>query len=112
MSWKCELSGKARQIGNKVSHSNIKTKKVSVANLSKRKWFIEELGRTVTLTLSSKALRTIHHRGGLTKAILVEHEYNLSDRLLKLRRDIEKKYATVATKKTKKVQVEKPETAA
>lgn len=111
MSWKCELSGKSRQVGNKVSHSNIKTKKVSVANLTKRKWFIEELSRTVTLTLSSKALRTIHHRGGLTKAILTEHDYNLSDRLLKLKRDLEKKNVVVAAKK-KKVQIEKPETAA
>jgi large subunit ribosomal protein L28 len=110
MSWKCELSGKSRQIGNKVSHSNIKTKKVSVANLTKRKWFIEELDRSVTLTLSSKALRTIHHRGGLAKAILAEHDYNLSDRLLKLKRDLEKKNQTVGAKK--KVQIEKPETAA
>jgi len=110
MSWKCELSGKSRLVGNKVSHSNIKTKKVSLANLSKRKWFINELDRTVTLTLSSNALRTIHHRGGLTKAVLTEHDYNLSDRLLTIKRDLEKKNRALSTKK--KVQIEKPVTAA
>ena len=33
MSWRCELTGKTAQVGHKVSHSNIKTKRRFLPNL-------------------------------------------------------------------------------
>lgn len=93
MSWVCELTGKAKFKGNRVSHSNIKTRKFSYANLVDRKWHLEELGRSVTLRLSSSALKIINARGGLARAILEEREAHLSERLLRLKRDLVAKRA-------------------
>ena len=55
----CTLTGKRPNVANKVSHSNIKTKKRQLPNLQKRKvWYAEEQ-RYVTLRLSTRALRTL-----------------------------------------------------
>ncbi|MEC7947765.1 MAG: 50S ribosomal protein L28 [Myxococcota bacterium] len=55
----CTLTGKRPNVANKVSHSNIKTKKRQLPNLQKRKlWYAEEQ-RYVTLKLSTRALRTL-----------------------------------------------------
>ncbi len=109
MSRVCELTGKTKLSGNLVSHSNIKTRKFSFPNLVKRKWFIPELDRSVTLRLSSSGLKVINARGGLARAVLMEREYNLSDRLLRIKRDlIAKARKPIAPKKKP---VEQPEAA-
>ncbi len=63
MARKCDLTGKRPNVANKVSHSNIKTKKRQLPNLQKRKlWFAEE-SRFVTLKISTSALRTVSKKG-------------------------------------------------
>ena len=99
MSWTCELTGKAKLSGNKVSHSNIKTRKFSYPNLSKRKWFIEELSRSVSIRLSSAGLKVINARGGLVRAILLEKDANLSDRLIRIKKDLVAKQKLPIAKK-------------
>ena len=43
MARKCDLTGKRPNVANKVSHSNIKTKKRQLPNIQKRKlWYAEE----------------------------------------------------------------------
>ena len=102
MSWVCELTGKGKLSGNKVSHSNIKTRKFSYSNLSKRKWFIEELSRSVSVRLSSAGLKVINARGGLQRAILLEKDANLSDKLIRIKMDlIAKQKLPIAKKKAK-----------
>ena len=59
MSRVCDLTGKRPNVANKVSHSNIKTKKRQLPNLQTRKIWWEEEGRFVTLKLSTRALRTL-----------------------------------------------------
>jgi large subunit ribosomal protein L28 len=55
----CVLTGKRPNTANKVSHSNIKTKRRQLPNLqTKRIWYAEE-NRFVTLRLSTRALRTL-----------------------------------------------------
>ena len=55
----CQLTKKRPNVANKVSHSNIKTKKRQLPNLQKKRiWFAEEQ-RFVTLKLSTRALRTL-----------------------------------------------------
>ena len=55
----CQLTKKRPNVANKVSHSNIKTKKRQLPNLQKKRiWFAEEQ-RYVTLKLSTRALRTL-----------------------------------------------------
>lgn len=91
MSRVCELTGKRREKANRVSHSNIKTRRFLQPNLVKKKWQLTELKKSVTLTLSAAALRTIQARGGIERAIMLEKEDNLSDRLLSLKREIQKR---------------------
>lgn len=63
MSRVCKLTGKRPNVANKVSHSNIKTKKRQLPNLQrKRLWYPEE-ERFVTLRVSTAALRTISKKG-------------------------------------------------
>ena len=57
MSRKCDLTGTAKQKGNKVSHSNIKTIKHSKPNL--RKVRVIENGTRKTLTVTMKAYKTL-----------------------------------------------------
>lgn len=58
----CDLTGKRPNVANKVSHSNIKTKKRQLPNLQMRRVWWEEEGRFVTLKLSTRALRTLNKK--------------------------------------------------
>ncbi len=63
MARRCILTGKRPNTANKVSHSNIKTKKRQLPNLQKKRlWYAEE-DRFVTLKLSTRALRTLRKKG-------------------------------------------------
>lgn len=59
---KCELTGKSRMNGHKVSHSNIKTKKVTKANVQSKRVYDVETGRWVKLKISTRALRTLNKK--------------------------------------------------
>jgi large subunit ribosomal protein L28 len=59
----CELTGKRPITGNKVSHSNIKTKRRFLPNLQKKRYYIAEEDKWVTMKLSSEAIRTINKNG-------------------------------------------------
>ena len=63
MSRRCELTGKGVQVGNKVSHSNIKTKRRFLPNLQYRRFWVESENRWVRLRVSSAALRLIDKNG-------------------------------------------------
>ncbi len=62
----CQVSGKRRLVGNSVSHSQRKTKRVQKPNLVTKKIYIPEANRTVTLRLSARALRTMNKKGAYT----------------------------------------------
>ncbi len=59
----CDITGKKTQVGNKVSHSNNKTKRKFYPNLQKKKFFIAEENKWVTLKVSTSGLRTINKKG-------------------------------------------------
>ena len=61
----CQVTGKKRMVGNNVSHSQRKTKRVQQPNLIKKRVYIPEQNRTVTLKLSARALRTMNKKGVL-----------------------------------------------
>ncbi|MEY3368005.1 MAG: hypothetical protein RI973_1160 [Bacteroidota bacterium] len=63
MSRVCELTGKRPVSGNKVSHSNRKTRRRFLPNLHKKRFYVPELDKWVTLKVSSTALRTISKHG-------------------------------------------------
>jgi large subunit ribosomal protein L28 len=62
----CEVTGKKPIGGNKVSHSNIKTKRRFLPNLQKKKYYIAEEDKWITLKVSSEAIRTINKNGLLS----------------------------------------------
>ena len=63
MSKICQLTGKRPVAGNNVSHSNRKTKRRFIPNIHKKRYFIPELDKWVTLKLSTSAMRTINKLG-------------------------------------------------
>ena len=63
MARECQLTGKKPMVGNKVSHSNMKSKLRFLPNLQKKTFFIPETGQWVQINLSTHALRTIDKLG-------------------------------------------------
>jgi large subunit ribosomal protein L28 len=59
----CQVTGKRPITGNKVSHSNIKTKRRFLPNLQTKRFFLAEEDKWITLKLSSDAIRTINKNG-------------------------------------------------
>ena len=59
----CQVTGKKPITGNKVSHSNIKTKRRFLPNLQTKRFYFVEEDRWVTLKVSTEAIRTINKNG-------------------------------------------------
>ena len=91
MSRRCELTAKGPQVGHKVSHSNIKTKRRFLPNLCNVTLISDALGRSVKLRISTNALKTVDHRGGLDAFLLKAKESELSPKAVDLKRQIAKK---------------------
>lgn len=97
MSRRCELTGKNAQVGHLVSHSQIKTKRRFHPNLCDVTLLSDSLKRSVRVRISAHALRSVEHRGGLDAFLLKAKNDQLSDRMLKLKREIQKNGATQVT---------------
>jgi len=63
MSRICDLTGKSTLVGNKVSHSNRKSKRKFYPNLKTKRFFVPEFGEWITLKVSTSALKTISKKG-------------------------------------------------
>jgi large subunit ribosomal protein L28 len=63
MARKCDITGKRMMVGNKVSHSNRKSKRRFYPNLQKKKFFVAEEERWITLNVTTSVLRTINKNG-------------------------------------------------
>ena len=98
MSRRCELTGKAVQSGNKVSHSNRKTRTRFLPNLVQVTLISDALERGVRLRVSAAALRSVEHRGGLDNFLAKARDAELSDNARTLKREIEKKRAETEAK--------------
>jgi large subunit ribosomal protein L28 len=96
MSRRCELTAKGPQVGHTVSHSNIKTKRRFLPNLCNVTLISDALGRSVKLRISTNALKTVDHRGGLDAFLLKAKEHQLSPKAVDLKRQIAKKKAAEA----------------
>ncbi len=59
----CEITGKRPRVGNNVSHANNKTKRKFYPNLQKKRFFIPEEDKWITLKVSTSAIRTINKNG-------------------------------------------------
>jgi len=59
----CQITGKRPQVGNHVSHANNKTKRKFYPNLQKKRFYIPEEDKWITLKVSTKAIKTINKNG-------------------------------------------------
>ena len=96
MSRECELTGKAVLTGNNVSHANNKTKRRFLPNLVNVTFISEALGRNVRLRVSTNAVKSVDHNGGLDPFLLKAKADVLSPRALELKRAIQKKVGPTA----------------
>ncbi len=65
MSRRCQMTGKGVLSGNNVSHANNKTRRRYLPNLQETSLLSDALGTQVSVRVSTRALRTIEHNGGL-----------------------------------------------
>jgi large subunit ribosomal protein L28 len=94
MSRRCELTGKGVLVGHKVSHSNIKTKRRFLPNLANVTLQSEALKQNVRLRVSTNALKSVDHRGGLDAFLMKARDTDLSSRALELKRKVRKALAS------------------
>jgi large subunit ribosomal protein L28 len=59
----CQVTDKVPVSGNKVSHSNIKTKRRFLPNLQTKRFFLAEEDKWIVLKLTTNGIRTINKRG-------------------------------------------------
>ena len=93
MSRVCELTGKGPMSGHNVSHANNKTKRPFLPNLNEVTLISDALGQSFKLRISAAALRTVDHRGGLDAFLAKARDEELSDRALKIKKEIAKSLA-------------------
>ena len=79
------------------SHAENKTKRTFRPNLCDVTLISDALQRKVRLRISAHALKTVERRGGLDAFLLKAGDEELSERCLKLKRDIKKARAEQAT---------------
>lgn len=91
MARRCSVTGKGTQFGNNVSHANNKTRRRFQPNLQETSMLSDALGRMVRLRLSTNAIRSIEHKGGLDAFLLDAREDVLSIEARRLKRLIAKK---------------------
>ncbi len=59
----CQLTGKKPMYGNNVSHAHNRSKRRFLPNLQKKRVWVSELNKFVTLKLSTKAWKSIAKNG-------------------------------------------------
>ncbi|HEY5690451.1 MAG TPA: 50S ribosomal protein L28 [Cyclobacteriaceae bacterium] len=59
----CQITGKRAHTGNNVSHANNRTRRKFYPNLHKKRFFIPEENKWITLKVSANAIKTINKKG-------------------------------------------------
>ncbi len=96
MSRRCELTGKAVLTGNRVSHSNHKTRRRFLPNLVNVTLTSDVLKRSVKFRISANALKTVDHRGGLDAFLIKASVDDLSQKAVELKRAVQKAATTAS----------------
>jgi large subunit ribosomal protein L28 len=60
---RCQLTGREPGFGNRVSHSQRKTRRRWNPNVQRKRYWVPSLNRFVTLTLSTKGIKTVDKLG-------------------------------------------------
>ncbi len=94
MARRCSVTGKGVQAGNNVSHANNRTRRRFLPNLQSTSLYSETLDRAIRLRLSTAAIRTIEHKGGLDAWLAVTPLSSLEGDLRRLKKQITAKTAS------------------
>ena len=86
MARRCLITGKGVLTGNNVSHANNRTRRRFLPNLQDTTVMSEQLGESVRLRLSTRALRTIDHKGGFDAFLRQSKNADLTPKLRRLKR--------------------------
>lgn len=60
---RCQLTGREPGFGNRVSHSQRKTRRRWNPNVQRKRYWVPSLNRFVVLTLSTKGIKTVDKLG-------------------------------------------------
>lgn len=93
MARRCIISGKGVQVGHNVSHANNRTNRRFLPNLQVTSVLSDALGTGVRLRLSTHAIRSIEHNGGLDAYLLGRPQAALTPEARRLRRRISRALA-------------------
>lgn len=63
MSRVCDLTGKRAMVGNNVSHAMNKTKRKFSVNLVKKRFYLAEEDRWISLRVAASTVKTINKKG-------------------------------------------------
>lgn len=96
MSRRCQITGKGVLSGNNVSHANNKTRRRFLPNLQDSSMLSDTLGASVSLRMSTRAIRTVEHAGGIDAFLLATPNRRLPPEALTLKRRIVKAAARKA----------------
>lgn len=77
MAHRCDISGKSRQSGHRVSHANNKTKHTFRANLQTRRVYLAEEKKFIKIKVSTRIMRTIDKIG--LKETLRKHKITVAE---------------------------------
>ena len=88
MSRRCQLTGKTVLSGNNVSHANNKTRRRFLPNLQDYSLLSDILGGPVRMRLSTRAIRTVEHNGGIDAFLLGTPNSKLTEDAQALKRRI------------------------
>ena len=96
MARRCELTGKGVLTGNNVSHAHNKTRRRYLPNLQNKALHSEALGQMVRLRVSTNAIRSVEHLGGLDNYLLKASDDRLSQDARRIKRRVKNKLAASA----------------
>ncbi|MEK9646345.1 MAG: 50S ribosomal protein L28 [Alphaproteobacteria bacterium] len=96
MSRRCAVTGKGVQTGNNVSHAHNKSRRRFLPNLQDTSLLSDALGRVVKLKLSTRAIRSIEHNGGLDAYLLKTSNDKLTEEAVTLKRKVKKARAAAS----------------
>ncbi len=98
MARRCAVTGKGVQAGNTVSHAHNKMRRRVLPYLLAASMMSDALASTVRLRISTAALRTIEHKGGLDAYLLGTKDAKLPVEARRIKRRIKKALVSRATK--------------
>ncbi len=96
MARRCGITGKGVQTGNNVSHANNRSRRRFLPNLQHASILSDALGTPVRLRLSTRAIRSIEHNGGLDAYLLSTPDAKLPVEARRIKRRIKKAAAATA----------------